>query len=70
MIYSLMRLLSDSTIVHSQLSFDDEEELFGQITFVIDLLKYNLVIMIVTVAVVFIPRIHSLEFMYLLQIPN
>ena len=67
MIYSLMRLLSDSTIVHSQLSFDDEEELFGQITFVI---KYNLVIMIVTVAVVFIPRIHSLEFMYLLQIPN
>ena len=47
-----MRLLSDSTTVHSQLSLDEEEELFGQITFVIDLLKYNLVIMTVTVAVV------------------
>ena len=45
---------SDSTTVHSQLSFDDEEELFGQITLVIDLLYIIiLVIMTVTIAVVF-----------------
>ena len=34
MIYSLMALLSDTITVHSQLSFDDEEAQFGQITFV------------------------------------
>lgn len=34
MSYSLVRLLSNSTTVNSQLSFDDEEAKFGQITFV------------------------------------
>ena len=34
MSYSLLRLLSNSTTVYSQLSFDDEEAKFGQITFV------------------------------------
>ena len=39
MIYSLMTLLSDTITVHSQLSFDDEEAQFGQITFVSYLFK-------------------------------
>ena len=34
MIYSLMRMLPNTVTVHSQLTFDDEEVQFGQITFV------------------------------------